>query len=188
MIVWLLALRADCLSPSVRFLVLIHVRGSIYPRAIVRLQRFRALKWSHDLLWNWTRDLPACSVVPQPTTLLRGKDIIKSTYDEGGHFVGRRSSLWFTIFRGSRPMLEEGCHSVGLEQKLSPPPPPTPFRQKREMKPLRFTAALSPTLCPDALCRSEGRGCGSIPPQPDISARYWTGHRMCQKEMHADSF
>jgi hypothetical protein len=32
--------------------------------------RFRAIKKSSDLIGNRTRDLPACSEVPQPSTLL----------------------------------------------------------------------------------------------------------------------
>jgi hypothetical protein len=35
----------------------------------VRLEGLRQLKISNDLIGNHTRDLPACSVVPQPTTL-----------------------------------------------------------------------------------------------------------------------
>jgi hypothetical protein len=47
--------------PPGRFLVLIYVRGWVDSRAIVRL----------DLIGFRTRDLPACSIVPQPTTLPR---------------------------------------------------------------------------------------------------------------------
>jgi hypothetical protein len=31
--------------------------------------RIRSIEKSNDLIGNWTRDLPACSIVPQPTTL-----------------------------------------------------------------------------------------------------------------------
>jgi hypothetical protein len=33
--------------------------------------KIRSIEKSSDLNWNRTRDLPACRIVPQPTTLLR---------------------------------------------------------------------------------------------------------------------
>jgi hypothetical protein len=41
------------------------------PRAILRLKVLGQLKKFNDLVGNRTRDLPACSMVPQPTTLPR---------------------------------------------------------------------------------------------------------------------
>jgi hypothetical protein len=44
-----------------RFLVLISVRGSVDPRAMLRLQELHHSKKSNDLIGNRTRDLPACN-------------------------------------------------------------------------------------------------------------------------------
>jgi hypothetical protein len=35
----------------------------------VQLEGFMSIEKSNDLIGNRTRDLPACSIVPQPTTL-----------------------------------------------------------------------------------------------------------------------
>jgi hypothetical protein len=55
--------------PQGRFLVLISVRGWAEPRAIMRLEWLGKLKKSNDLIVTRTRELPACSIVPQLTTL-----------------------------------------------------------------------------------------------------------------------
>jgi hypothetical protein len=47
------------------------VRAWVDPRGIVRLEGVGQLKKSNDLIGNRTHDFPACSIVPQPTTLLR---------------------------------------------------------------------------------------------------------------------
>jgi hypothetical protein len=57
-------------SPG-RFLVHISVRDWVDPRAMVRLGGVGQLKKSSDLIGNRTRDLPACSIMTQLTTLPR---------------------------------------------------------------------------------------------------------------------
>jgi hypothetical protein len=59
------------LCPSGRFQVFISVRGWVHLTAIVLLKVLGQLKKSNRLVGNQTRDLPACSIVPQPTTLPR---------------------------------------------------------------------------------------------------------------------
>jgi hypothetical protein len=49
-------------------MVLISVRGSVDPRTIVQLEGLGKLKKIH-LIGTRSRDLPARSIVPQPTTL-----------------------------------------------------------------------------------------------------------------------
>jgi hypothetical protein len=68
------ALRAGRPLPPGRFLVVISVRGSVDPTAIVRLEELGELKI--HLIENRAQDLPACSIVPQLTTLPRNRDYV----------------------------------------------------------------------------------------------------------------
>jgi hypothetical protein len=52
-----------------RLLIIIYVTDWVDPMAIVRLEGLGKLKKSSDLIWNRTRDLPACSRVPHPTII-----------------------------------------------------------------------------------------------------------------------
>jgi hypothetical protein len=52
-----------------RFLVLISIRGSVKPGAIVRLNGLGELKKFNDLNGIQIRDIPVCSIAPQSTTL-----------------------------------------------------------------------------------------------------------------------
>jgi hypothetical protein len=61
-------LRAGRPLPSGRFLVLISVSQ---PQGHSSAGRIRLTEKSSDFMGNRTRDLPACNIVPQPTTLLR---------------------------------------------------------------------------------------------------------------------
>jgi hypothetical protein len=53
------------LYPRGRFQVFISVRGWVDPRVIVLLVGLGKLKKSNNLIGNQTRNLPACSIVPQ---------------------------------------------------------------------------------------------------------------------------
>jgi hypothetical protein len=71
------ALLAGRFLPSGRFLVLISVKGWVEPRTIVRLEGFGKFK---KITSSGTRagDLPACSIVPQPTMLPRSPEQIQT--------------------------------------------------------------------------------------------------------------
>jgi hypothetical protein len=65
------ALRAGRALPPGTFLVLISVKRPSLPQGHSAAERIRSIEKSNDLIGNRTRDIPACGIVPQPTTLPR---------------------------------------------------------------------------------------------------------------------
>jgi hypothetical protein len=121
MTVRLSALCAGRLLPPGRFLVLVSVRGSVDPRAIVRLEGLGIFKKSNNLIGIRTRDLPACSIVPQPTALPRASNWV--------HLVLRPLfGLWYQ----PRMMYDE-CGAIGRmrigrgNRSTQKKPAPVPF-------------------------------------------------------------
>jgi hypothetical protein len=80
------------LYPTGRILVLIFVRGSVDPQGHSVAGRIRSIEKSNDLIGIWTQDLPACSIVPQPTMLPRAPNFLETLK----YVVCRSVNLWKT--------------------------------------------------------------------------------------------
>jgi hypothetical protein len=110
------ALSAGHSLPPRRFLVHIFVRGWVEPRAIVRLEGLGKLKRSTSS-GTRTSDLPACSILPQPSTLPRALlHLVLSLrlVDLHLHFPLRFHGMMFTAHR------EYSCRSAQADHSRSP--------------------------------------------------------------------
>jgi hypothetical protein len=88
----------------------------VNPRAIVRLEGLGQFKERNDLVRNRTRQLPACSTVPQPTTLLRAPAKTgRNIQNRNGLFTASGLYLGGTIFEFGHPgRFLKLCHHHSL--------------------------------------------------------------------------
>jgi hypothetical protein len=84
------------------FLVRISVTGWVNPRTTVRMGILGKLKNVNDLIGFRTRDLPACSIMPQPTTLSQAIQhrILGLTKDGLGRIWKETTLISYRYYRG----------------------------------------------------------------------------------------
>jgi hypothetical protein len=112
MVARLSALHAGRFLPPRTFLVLIFVRGWVDPRITVRLKELGKLKGITSSGIR-TGDLPACSIVPQPTTLPHAPYIVivgakfihanRETAAHGSSYNHKILALWSEKFECAWP-------------------------------------------------------------------------------------
>jgi hypothetical protein len=102
MTIRLSVLRAGRNLPPGRFLVLISVRDLVDSRAILRLDGLGKLKKSNYLIGNRTRDFPACSIVPKPTTLPPHVHLLKKLNDTVTNWTPRPNSCSTYVESGNK--------------------------------------------------------------------------------------
>jgi hypothetical protein len=90
------------------FLVRISVRGWVNARA-GRLEELGKLRKCSDLIWTRTHDIPACSIVPPPTTLQRR---VRGTYGILMWKLLNAAVDWVSLLLRIWKVL---CSSLGLE-------------------------------------------------------------------------
>jgi hypothetical protein len=106
--------------PSI-FLVLISVRGWVDARAIVRLEDLGKLKKKIHLIRIRFRDLPACSIVPQPIMLpiLNRRRRGKINYKALDMIVTMGDNLHQTLWNtDSARFMQVSCLFFDLEETL----------------------------------------------------------------------
>jgi hypothetical protein len=87
---------AVALYPQKYFLVRVSVKGRVNSRAIVRLERSGKLKQFNDLIETRARDLPACSIAPQPFTLSSQSNITSYYHSPVSRYVAS-SLIWHLL-------------------------------------------------------------------------------------------
>jgi hypothetical protein len=81
-------------APPTLYLQKDSVYSFLFRQSQPQAGRIRSIEESSDLMRNRTRDLPACSIVSQPTTLPRALDLIRNFWKSE---VYSSPQKWFAI-------------------------------------------------------------------------------------------